>query len=249
MLAPHCRKTLSWRIRPMKPSYSALTVGPELSRLAERKLEPMSWHFIPASNSKAAGIPVFYLSPLLKGKTHCFWLSKHLNQQFPAAQPGAMAAARAKASAGGKEQGTEFSGSAEAGVRGGGWFTRTPGDTHVYLPAAKPIESSPCHVKARHSPSNEGIKAGQRQTLPVWGLQQVPGHLLCHCALPDDLHTADDDGVWLEADQLGRTEGTLASLLAAQKQHSLAWGGVNPIMQSARTKMPGLDLASESKRR
>lgn len=136
MLAPHCRKTLSvrppsWHIRP--------TVGPELSRLAERKLEPMSWHFIPVSNSNAAGIPVFYLSPLLKGKTHCFWLSKHLKQQLPAARPGAMAAARAEASAAGKEaRDCEFSGSTEAGVRGGGWFTRTPGDTHVCLQQQNP---------------------------------------------------------------------------------------------------------------
>lgn len=73
MLAPHCRRTFSlrppsWHGTPREPSLSALTAGPELSRLAERKLEPMSWHFILVSSSKAAGILVLYLSPLLNSK-------------------------------------------------------------------------------------------------------------------------------------------------------------------------------------
>lgn len=113
----------------------------------------MSLHFILVSNSKAAGILVFYLSPLLKGTNHCFWLSTHLNQQLPAAQPGAMAAARAKAPAGGRRQGTaEFSGSTEDEVRGGGWFTRTPGDTHT-------------SVSQQQNPQ-KALLTSQGQTLP-----------------------------------------------------------------------------------
>lgn len=170
-------------------------MGSELATLAERKLEPMSWHFILVSNSKAADILVFYLSPLLKGTNHRFWLSKHLNQQHPAAQPGAMAAARPKAAAGGKEAGDcELSGSTKAELRGGGWFTQTPGDAHICLPAAKPTESSPATSKPDTASVIKALRLAREKY--YWcGLQQVLGHLLCQCALSDNRHTADDDGV------------------------------------------------------
>lgn len=204
-------------------SYSALTVG-SWTFQAARKLEPVHWHFILVSNTKAAGILVFYLSPLLKGTHQCFWLSKHLNQQLPAAQPGAMAAAGTKAQAGGKEAGDcEFSGSTEAKVRGGGWFTRTPGDTHKSVSQQQNPQKALLPHKARHGPSNQGIKAGQREILLLWA---AAGAKAFAVSLSDDRHAADDDGVWLEADQLGRPEGNLASLLAAQKQENLAWGGM-----------------------
>lgn len=179
MLAPHCRRTFSLRPpsrhgTPREPSLSALTAGPELSRLAERKLEPMSWHFILVSSSKAAGILVLYLSPLLNSKNPLLLAQ----QTFTSATPRGAARGRGSSQRGKEERHLEISGSTEAELTGAGWFTSTPGHTHVCLPAAKPRESSPATSRPDTAPVIKALRLAREKH--CWrGLQQVPGQSLC----------------------------------------------------------------------